>query len=196
MEPSTATADESGLTLDRRRSFDNLFSLVYEELWRIAKSVRRAESHSTLLGPTALVHEAWLRLKDSPQLGSTSPLHFKHIAAGVFRRVLVDAARERNAQKRGGRDAIRVTMDESLKEFEDLTLELIEVDELLKQLAEIDSRQAHIAELRIFSELTNPEIASEIGISLSGVERDWRVAKAWLKARIVANQAPASGSES
>ncbi len=194
MVPSDPSVIGHAVTLERRQSFDDLFSLVYEELWRIARSLRRLESHSTL-GSTALVHEAWLRLKDSPQLGSTSPLHFKRIAAGVIRRVLVDAARERHAQKRGGTDPVRVTLDESLRGFEDSTFELIGVDQLLNQLGMLDSRQAHIAELRIFSELTNPEIAEEMGISLSSVEREWRVAKAWLKASLGAHANPSFRSE-
>jgi RNA polymerase sigma factor (TIGR02999 family) len=168
---------------DLRLEFDELFSLVYEELLRIASAVRRNESHSTL-GATALVHETWLRLKDSPQFASTSPMHFKRIAARVIRQVLIEAARERNALKRGGPDALRVTLEDSLEAFEENTLELLEIDQALNQLAEADPRQAQVAELRIFSELTNPEIADEMGMSLSAVERSWRAAKAWLKTRV------------
>jgi RNA polymerase sigma factor (TIGR02999 family) len=165
-----------------RLEFDELFSLVYEELLRIASAVRRNESHSTL-GATALVHETWLRLKDCPQFASTSPMHFKRIAARVIRQVLIEAARERNALKRGGPDALRVTLDDSLKAFEDNTLELLEIDQALDQLAGADPRQAQVAELKVFSELTNQEIADEMGMSLSAVERSWRAAKAWLKTR-------------
>jgi RNA polymerase sigma factor (TIGR02999 family) len=167
---------------DLRLEFDELFSLVYEELLRIASAVRRNESHSTL-GATALVHETWLRLKDSPQFASTSPMHFKRIAARVIRQVLIEAARERNALKRGGQNALRVTLDDSIEAFEENTLELLEIDQALHQLTEADPRQAQVAELKIFSELTNLEIADEMGMSLSAVERSWRAAKAWLKTR-------------
>ncbi|SFS08666.1 RNA polymerase, sigma subunit, ECF family [Granulicella pectinivorans] len=169
------------------QDFDRLFSMVYEELWRIAVSVRRMEAHSTL-GATALVHEAWIRLKESPHLASTSPQHFKRIAARVIRQVLVEAARERNALKRGGPAAVRVPLDESLKSFADPTLGVLQIDQFLNQLAEVDRRQAQVAEFKIFSELSNPEVAVELQVSLSSVERDWRVAKAWLKAQLSSNQ--------
>lgn len=182
MERSMPPIGGSDEDSDLLRSFDELFSLVYEELRRIASSIRRFEAHSTL-GPTALVHEAWIRLKDSPQLSSTSQQHFKRIAARVIRRVLVEAARERNALKRGGPEAVRVSLDESSSSVEDSTLELLEVNEALDELADIDPRQARLAELKIFSELTNPEIAAELSISLTAVEREWRVVKAWLKTR-------------
>lgn len=168
---------------DLQQEFDELFSLVYEELLRIASALRRNESHSTL-GATALVHETWIRLKDHPQFASTSPMHFKRIAARVIRQVLTESARERNALKRGGPGALRVTLDDALEAFEENTLELLEIDQALNQLADADPRQAQVAELKIFSELTNQEIADEMGISLSAVERSWRVAKAWLKTRI------------
>ena len=150
---------------------------------RIAASQRRLESHSTL-GATALVHEAWLRLKDSPHLALTSPHHFKRIAARVIRQVLVEAARGRNALKRGGPEAIRLPLDDLPIGGVDCTLELLQVDELLSRLTMMDSWQAQLAEIKIFSKLTNTEIASEFDVSLSKVERDWRVTKAWLKAQI------------
>jgi len=140
------------------------------------------EVHFTL-GRTALVHEAWLRLQDYPELASVSEENFKGIAARVIRRILIEAARARNAEKRGGPGAIRVSLDESLRAVEDSTVELLEVDEALKQLGEADERQARLAELKIFSDLTNPEIAAELSVSLTTVEREWRAAKAWLKTR-------------
>lgn len=167
-------------SVEDRRGFDDLFSLVYEELRRIAACECRKESHFTL-GATALVHEAWLRLKDSPHLALTSSQHFKRIAAHVIRQVLVEAARGRNALKRGGPEAIRLQIDDSMMGASDCTLELLQVDESLDRLAEIDSWHAQLAELKIFSELTNTEVSTEFGISLSKVERDWRVTKAWLK---------------
>jgi RNA polymerase sigma factor (TIGR02999 family) len=171
------------LDQDQRLDFDELFSLVYEELLRIASAMRRNESHSTL-GATALVHETWLKLKDYPQFAATSPMHFKRIAARVIRQVLIEAARERNALKRGGPGSLRVTLDDSLEAFEESTLELLEVDQALNQLTEADPRQAQVAELKIFSELSSQEIADEMGMSLSSVERSWRSAKAWLKTRM------------
>lgn len=168
---------------EARGGVDDLVSLVYEELRRIAASIRRNEVHSTL-NATALVHEAWLRLKDCPQVAETTPLHFKRIVARVIRQVLIEAARERNALKRGGADAQRITLDESLSASADSIVELIQIDEALDLLEAVDARQAKLAELKIFSDLTNPEIAVELGISLATMERDWRAAKAWLKVHI------------
>jgi RNA polymerase sigma factor (TIGR02999 family) len=181
--PESSTLHDADAAGERRRKFDELFSLVYEELRRIASSVRRGERHATLES-TALVHEAWLRLQDAPQLAGTSPLHFKWIAARVIRRVLVDSARERNALKRGGPDAIRVPLDDLPRGTEDTISELLVLEEALNGLAAMDSRQAEIAEHRIFSELTIAEIADELHLSVTTVERDWRVAKAWLKTQL------------
>lgn len=180
-----AIGRESSEDIEANRSVDDVFSLVYEELRRVAASIRKNEMHSTL-SATALVHEAWLRMKDSPQVASTTPLHFKRIAARVIRQVLIEAARERNAQKRGGAEARRVTLDESLQAAEISMVELLQIDESLRLLEEVDARQAQLAELKIFSELSNPEIATAMGISLATVERDWRAAKAWLKMQFYA----------
>lgn len=167
---------------DLRREFDKKFTLLYNDLRRIAASLRRMEVHFTL-GRTALVHEAWLRLREYPELASVSEENFKGIAARVIRRILVEAARARNAEKRGGPGAIRVSLDESSNAVEDSTVELLVVDEAIKQLGQADERQARLAELKIFSDLTNPEIAAELGVSLTTVEREWRASKAWLKTR-------------
>ena len=169
------------------RSIDGLFSLMYEELRRLASSVRRNEAHETL-NSTALVHEAWLRLKDSPQLASTTPIHFKRIAARVMRQVLVDAARERNAGKRGGSDSLRIRVDDWVEGMpapdRAFDVELLALDEALDRLTEMDERQARVAELRVFSELTVSEVAAELDVPVTTVERDWRATKAWLKTRL------------
>ncbi len=170
-------------------SIDQVFSLIYEQLHRIASALRRNEAHQTL-NSTALVHEAWLRLKDSPQLAATSPAHFKSIAACVMRQVLVDAARQRNAGKRGGPDAVRVPVEDwfqGMGVFDPaFDLELLALHEALGKLGAMDARQAKVAELRVFSELTIPEIASELEVAVSTVERDWKAARAWLKTQLVA----------
>ena len=168
---------EAGAPPEEKRSFDDLFSLFYEELKRIAASVRRNESHNTV-NTTALVNEAWLRMKGSPQLGPMSREHFKATAARVMRHVLVDTARARRSKKR---DGLRVPLDESSKAAVAVYAEVLAAHEALDRLAQMDARQAEVAELRIFSDLTNPEIAAELDLSLSVVERDWRAAKAWLK---------------
>lgn len=189
MPQSKKTPDdpEAAAAAKERRALDEVFSLMYEELRRIAAALRRNEGNITL-SAGALVREAWLRLKDSPELAATTPLHFRRIAAQVMRRVLVDAARARNAEKRGGPDAIRVTVDDSVTGAGAFDTELLAVHEALDRLAEKDARQAKIAELRIFSELTNAEIAEELAVHISTVERDWKFIRAWLKKELFPNR--------
>jgi len=183
MEPVYDEVPVSASVEENRRELDELFSLVYEELRRLAAAMCKNEAHSTRCA-TELVHEAWIRLKDNPQLAETTPLHFKRIAARVIRHVLIDAARSRAAGKRGGPGVIRITLDESLLRSDQPTLDLLCMDELLDQMDQANPRLAQLTEMRIFSELTNAEIAKELNVSLSTVERGWRLAKAWLKAAL------------
>lgn len=167
-----------------RRELDDLFSVLYEELRRLAASARRNESRLDL-SPTTLVHEAWLKLKDSPLLASKSNFHFKSIAAKAMRQVLVDEARRRHALKRGGDgEAVLVT----LGDFGEMTVacdaELLDLDSALEKLKVLNARQAEIVESRFFGGQSIEETADILGISVSAVERDWRVAKAWLASRI------------
>src|ERR1017187_3815491 len=110
--PEKASAAETGANPEERRAMDDLFSLIYEELRRLASFVRKNEANATI-SSTALVHEAWLKLKDSPHLAETSPPHFKAIAAKAMRHVLVDAARRRNAQKRSAGEAAPAALHSS-----------------------------------------------------------------------------------
>jgi RNA polymerase sigma factor (TIGR02999 family) len=186
-KPPETDAEEAGSPAESTPSIDRVFGLMYEELRRVASSVRRNESHETL-NSTALVHEAWLRLKDSPQLAATTPVHFKRIAAQAMRQVLVDAARERNAGKRGSPDSIGICVNDwpegSAKFDTAFDVEMLALDEALDRLMEMDERQSKVAELRIFSELTVPEVAAELGVPVTTVERDWRATKAWLKTQL------------
>jgi RNA polymerase sigma factor (TIGR02999 family) len=159
---------------------DEVFSLVYEELRRLAASVRRSDPGANV-SSTTLVHEAWLKLRDSPHLAETSVAHFKAIAARAMRQVLVDSARRRIAQKRGGKDeAIQVTLDESAGQVASCDAELIGLDRALDRLAQMNSRQAQVVECRFFGGLNVVEAASLLRVSESVIERDWRAAKAWL----------------
>jgi len=167
-----------------RRAIDDLFSATYEELRRLAASVKRGDQGATL-SPTALVNEAWLKLAKSPRFATTSRLHFKRIAARAMREVLVEAARRRNAGKRGGPDATAVTLDESREggARHDGTWygeELIALDRALNALAQIEPRQAAMVEGRFFGGLDVNETATLLDVSEATVLRDWRVAKAWL----------------
>jgi RNA polymerase sigma factor (TIGR02999 family) len=171
-------------TPQERRALDDVFSLVYEELRRLASFVRRGDG-SVTINSTALVHEAWLKLKDSPHLANTSVPHFKAIAAQAMRQVLVDAARRRNAQKRRAGEAVSVTPQSSAAEMATFDIDLLALDAALEKLAGLNARQAQVVECRFFGGLSVPETAALLQVSESVVERDWRAAKAWLASTIL-----------
>ncbi|MGA3188350.1 MAG: ECF-type sigma factor [Bryobacteraceae bacterium] len=155
-----------------------LFSVTYEELRRLASTVRRGDPSATL-NPTALVNEAWLKLASSPQVANTSHLHFKRIAARAMRQVLVEAARRRHADKRGGQGAIFVTFNEA-DAAGACEQELLGLDSALDELARVEPRQAMMVESRFFGGLEVAEIAQLLEVSEATILRDWRAAKAWL----------------
>ena len=161
-----------------RQALNELFSVTYEELRRLAGSVRRDDPGATL-SPTALVNEAWLKLADSPAVARTSPLHFKRIAARAMRQVLIEAARRRNARKRGG-GVLPVTFDDALQERPASSEDLLALDAILEDLARINPRQAMMVESRFFGGLDVTEIARLLDVSEATVLRDWRAARAWL----------------
>ncbi len=162
-----------------RGTLDDMFSLTYEELRRLASTVRRSDGSATL-NPTALVNEAWIKLAASPAFSTTSPLHFKRIAARAMRQVLVEAARRRNAHKRGGEELPDlVTFDESLAPV-NCQRDLLVLDAALDELARIEPRQALMVESRFFGGLEMDEIAEMLDVSRATIVRDWRAAKAWL----------------
>jgi RNA polymerase sigma factor (TIGR02999 family) len=177
--PMAASASAGSIAPDPdRASLDALFSLAYEELRRLASSVKRGDPSATL-SPTALVNEAWIKLAESPSFASTSRIHFKRIAARAMRQVLIEAARRRNADKRGGGAAL-VTFDDALHDSSADAGELIALDGALDELARIHPRQAQMVECRFFGGLDIPETAELLGVSEATVLRDWRAAKAWL----------------
>lgn len=175
--------DQSPPAKAERGRLDALYSAAYEELRRLATSVRRNDPSGTLT-PTALVHEAWLKLAQSPDFSSTSPLHFKRIAARAMRQVLVEAARRRNARKRGGGQAF-VTFDDALDGTSETQADtVLALDTALEALAHLHPRQAQIVETRFFGGLDIPSTAELLKVSEATVERDWRVARAWLALEI------------
>ncbi len=172
--------DETGQTAKERQALDQLFSLAYEALRRLASSVKRGDPSNTL-SPTALVNEAWLKLAKSPTVADTSQMHFKRIAARAMRQVLVEAARHRNAHKRGGDgEAIFVSFEDALDGATTPQENLLALDTALTELARLEPRQALIVESRFFGGLEVSEISRLIGVSEATVLRDWRAAKAWL----------------
>ena len=166
-----------------REALDHLFSVTYGELRRLASSVRRDEFHASL-SPTTLVNEAWMKLAGSPAFRSTSPLHFKRIAARAMRQVLIEAARRRRAAKRGGDDAQFVTFDEAIDQAAATADDLLALDAALDDLARLHPRQAAMVESRYFGGLDVAEVASLLDVSEATILRDWRAAKAWLAAQI------------
>lgn len=161
---------------------DLLFSAAYEELRRLAASVRRGERGITL-SPTTLVHEAWLKMAGSRSVAPASRLHFKRIAARAMRQVLVEAARRRKAGKRGAGDP-RVTFDEGMDGVEISADEVVRLDDALRDLARIEPRQAAMVECRFFGGLDLAETAHALDVSEATLLRDWRAARAWLAAEI------------
>ena len=162
-----------------RQALDHLFSVAYEELRRLASSVRRSDPSLTL-SPTALVNEAWLKLAKNPDIGATSKLHFKRIAARAMRQLLVEAARRRNSGKRGGGAEFTVTFDDRFQEKPSGGQELLALNTALNSLAQMNPRQAAMVESRFFAGLDVSETAALLNISEATVLRDWRAAKAWL----------------
>lgn len=170
----------AGATPAERRALDELFSLAYEELRRLASSVRRSDPNATL-SPTALVNEAWLKLANSPGIASTLRLHFKRIAARAMRQLLIEAARRRKAHKRGGDGEFAVvTFDESIDQTASCGDDLLALDTALEELARIHPRQAMMVESRFFGGLDITETAVLLDVSEATILRDWRAAKAWL----------------
>jgi RNA polymerase sigma-70 factor, ECF subfamily len=170
---------ELGLPEDDRHALDHLFSATYEELRRLASSVRRGDPSATL-NPTALVNEAWMKMAKSPEIASTSRLHFKRIAARAMRQILIEAARRRNAGKRGGGQNVTVSFDESFQKGPSCGDDLLRLDRALDELALMNPRQAALVESRFFGGLDIPETATLLNVSEATVLRDWRAAKAWL----------------
>lgn len=155
-----------------------LIPLVYQELHRLARSYMRRERHDHTLQPTALIHEAYLRLAKE-EVDWKSRQHFIGVAAHVMRRVLVDHARAHRAAVRGG-DLKRVDLEDGLAASTERKEEVILVDSALERLAKRNPRQARVVELRYFGGLSMEEIAALLSISLRSANRDWSLARLWL----------------
>ena len=159
-------------------ALNQILPLIYDELRRLAGSYMRRERPDHTLQPTALVHEAYLRLVDQRRVDWKNRAQFFGLAANMMRRVLVNHARDRAAGKRGG-NAPKVTV--SLAEgVEQPEVDVIAVDEALAKLAELDPRKSRVVEFKFFTGLTTDEIAEVLGTSTATVEREWTFARAWL----------------
>ena len=169
-----------------RQSLDSLLPVVYQELRRLAASYLRRERPGQTLQPTALVHEAYLRLMKGRPERWQNRAHFCAIAAHSMRQILIERARARGAQKRGGK-APRITLDEALVGGDAPSFDLLALDEALERLAAIDPEQARLVELRFFGGLTVEETADAMNISPATVKRHWTVARAWLARELEGN---------
>jgi RNA polymerase sigma factor (TIGR02999 family) len=180
--PETVMWDQETGSKVEKQTLDYLFSVTYEELRRLASAVKRNDASFTL-NPTALVNEAWLKLVKSPPFEATSRLHFKRIAARAMRQVLIEAARRRNAGKRGG-PVMFTDIDLAVVETTFGGDELLALDQALQELERLEPRQAMLVESRFLGGLDVMETAQLLDISEATVNREWRAAKAWLKLRL------------
>jgi RNA polymerase sigma factor (TIGR02999 family) len=187
-QPPTSTVTEM---LAKARAGDssalaNVFPLIYDELHRLAQQQLRREPDGHTLSPTALVHEAYMRLIDYSRMEWNGRSHFLAVASTAMRRILVDHARGHRSMKRGG-GAIRHVPIESIQLGTEERAELlIAVDDALERLKEIDPRQAQVVECRFFGGMTEEETAEALGIGLRTAKRDWARAKSWLHREIAA----------
>ena len=179
-EPSNVTGLLQAWRQGDESAMAHLMPLVHGELRRIAQRCLNREPSGHSLQATALVHEAYLRLIDAARVDWRDRAHFFALSARVMRRILVDHARTRGAQKRQA-DAVRVSFDEALAVSNDTSLDFIALDDALEALATFDVRKSRVIELRFFAGLSVEETASVLNVSPETVMRDWRLARAWLQ---------------
>jgi RNA polymerase sigma-70 factor (ECF subfamily) len=163
-----------------RQAADRLIPLIYAELHRMAGAYMRGERPGHTLQATALVHEAYLRLMGSDPSDWQNRAHFLAIAAHTMRQILVDHARRRHAEKRGGVESIKVDLEAGMLIADDKLEDLLALDEALGRLALFDPQQSRLVELRFFAGLSVEEVAEVMGVSPVTIKREWRSAKAWL----------------
>ena len=188
MSESKAKTDVTAILSDDRldsasKVAAKLMPLVYEELRELARRYLKSERGGHTLQPTALVHEAFLKLVDQDRVDWKGRTHFYAVGAQAMRRILVDYARARGRIKRG-RGMKQILLDEAAVFADSKTLDLIELADTLDALASLDPRQAQIVELRFFAGLTVEQVAHVMGVSKRKVEGDWTHAKAWLRSRL------------
>jgi RNA polymerase sigma factor (TIGR02999 family) len=168
----------------KKEAFDKLFPFIYEELHRRASGYLKNERAGHTLQTTALVNEAYLKLVDKSEIDYEDRNHFFAIAANAMRRILVDYARTKKRDKRGGKEE-NLPLDEArFVASNEKPIDLVALDEALNELAEFDERQAKVVELKYFVGMTFDEAAEVLGVSNATVRRDWDMAKAWLFQKI------------
>lgn len=158
---------------------EQLWSLMYEELRRVARGQMKDERRDHTLSTTGLVHEAYLRLIDQEQVKVKDRAHFRKVAARVMRQILIDYARRRNAQRRGGGQP-NLPFDEDIHKADEQVEVLLTLDEMLSRLEQFNDRLSKVVELRYFGGFTREETAEALDVSVRTVERDWEKARGWL----------------
>jgi RNA polymerase sigma factor (TIGR02999 family) len=161
------------------KAAERLFPLVYDELKRQARRSLSNERRDHTLQPTALVHEAYLRLLDQTVLRAENRTHFFAIASRLMRQILVDHARNRNAEKRGGA-AQRLSLEDKDVSLEEIAGDILSLNDALERFEKFDERKARVVEMRFFAGLKESEIADVLGVNEKTVRRDWQFAKLWL----------------
>ena len=164
-------------------ALDKLMPLVYDELRRLANNYLRKEAAGHTLQPTALVNEAYLKLVGQ-KTNWQNRAHFFAISAKLMRRILVDHARQRQAAKRGGAEQHRLSITSAETIVKQPAVDLLALNEALDELAQMDQQQGRIVELKFFAGLSIEETAEVLGISHATVERDWKMARAWLRRQL------------
>jgi len=167
-----------------RKALDKLMPLVYSELRRLAGNYLRRERQNHTLQPTALVNEAYLKLIDQKNAHWQNRAQFYGVAAQLMRRILVDHARQHQAAKRGGSDQKRLSITSAGELAKEPELDLLALHEALNELTNIDPQQGRIVELRFFGGLSIEETAEVLGVGHATVERDWKMARAWLRRKM------------
>lgn len=166
-----------------RAALDQLVPVVYQELRRMADRYLRLENPGHTLQPTALVHEAWLRLIDQTRVSWQNRAQFFGVAARMMRRILVDHAKTKHREKRGG-DAVKLSLDDVINLSQERASDLLALDDALDALAAMDERKSRVVELRYFGGFSVEETAQILEVSPDTVMRDWKMAKAWLYQQI------------
>ena len=180
---SEATCILSAVSDGDRSQIDRLFELTYGDLRKLAQSHLAGDTSSNTLQPTAVVHEVFLKLVNHEEVDWRGRSHFFAIGATAMRQVLVDHARRKAADKRGG-GRTRISLDERLKVSVERDEDVLALDEALRRLAHIDDGRARIVEMRFFAGMTLEEIAAVLGVSERTVKRRWAAASSWLRAEL------------
>lgn len=160
--------------------YDQLYPLIYEEMKRLAYIQMSKQSPDHTLSKTELVHETYLKMIDQTQINFTDKSHFLAIASRCMRQILIDYARKKHADKRGGKQKDVTYIDEIFEGQSQKARELIDIDEALKELEKLNERLSKVVEMRFFGEMTIPETAEALDVSESTVKRDWMKARGWL----------------